>query len=378
MATIDEGGNEVSLFVNAGGFANSIHGEFDCVVCHTDAEEIPHEEKLERVDCAACHDNVQEVYQRSIHAQAKLQGITEAPSCADCHGKHDILPSSNPESFTHPLQLASTCATCHSDPKVVKKYNIPIPDPLAAYRKSVHGIAILSEQNFDAATCNSCHGSHDIRTMGDPESPIYWKSVPETCGQCHGEIYEQYTESVHWSAAEQGIRDAPVCTDCHGEHEVKSPQDPKSPVHPLRVAVATCERCHGSELITQKYGIAEARVATFENSYHGLAIKGGSLAAANCASCHGIHNILPSSDPHSLIYPANLPKTCGKCHENPLENVAKGAVHLIPGTTPGRIVHLVKTFYIWLIVIVIGLMLLHNGGDFIQRARHVIQQKMEG
>ena len=36
-------------------------------------------------------------------------------------------------------------------------------------------------------------------------------------------------------------------------------------------------------------------------SYHGMASKVGSNTVANCASCHGVHNILPSSDPRSTI-----------------------------------------------------------------------------
>jgi nitrate/TMAO reductase-like tetraheme cytochrome c subunit len=370
---VDEVGNEVSLYVDAEMYASSIHGEFDCIDCHADIEQIPHEEKLQKVECGACHDDALEAYQTSVHGKAKEEGALDAASCADCHGKHDILPSSNPESKAYPLKVAATCATCHADPKVVKKYKIPISDPLAAYKKSVHGIAVLTERNFHAATCNSCHGSHDIRTMDDPRSPIFWKNVPETCGQCHEEIYQQYTESVHWSAAAHGIKDAPVCTDCHGEHEVKSPQDPESPVHPLRVAAATCEWCHGSELIAQKYGLPEDRVSTFEQSYHGLAIKGGSLAAANCASCHGIHNILPSSDLRSTVNPANLQKTCGHCHQDATKHFAEGPIHLTTNTTPGRVVQYVQKFYIALIVIVIGGMILHNGADFIRRAKKIVQ-----
>jgi len=48
------------------------------------------------------------------------------------------------------------------------------------------------------------------------------------------------------------------------------------------------------------------RVNSYFDSYHGLAAEGGSLVAANCSSCHGVHNILPSSDPHSTINRANL------------------------------------------------------------------------
>lgn len=366
---------EISAYVDSLIFASSSHGEFECVDCHVDAEGDPHDEVLGTVDCSACHDDVMEVYHASVHGDASGP---DAASCADCHGKHDILSASDAHSKVYPLNLASTCAICHADPKIVKKYHIPIHDPLAAYRNSVHGIALMSEENFDAATCTSCHGNHGIYSMKDPESPIYWKNVPETCGQCHGEIYEQFTESVHGVAVEEGLRDAPVCTDCHGEHGVKSPEDPESRVHPLRVSAATCERCHASEIITERYGIAESRVITFEESYHGLAIKGGSMEAANCASCHGIHNIFRSSDPRSLVHVANLHKTCGNCHPGIDKNVSRGAVHLTSSTTPGRVVKYVKDIYILLIVVVIGGMALHNGADFIRKSRRIVKKREAG
>ncbi len=54
--------------------------------------------------------------------------------------------------------------------------------------------------------------------------------------------------------------------------------------------------------LSEKYGITSDRFETFSDSYHGLAIEGGSVAVANCASCHGSHNIKPSSDSTSTIY----------------------------------------------------------------------------
>jgi hypothetical protein len=375
LATVDEDGNEVSLYVDLDRFMNSIHGGFSCTDCHADALDIPHADDLETVDCSLCHEDVMGEYGKSIHAEAARAGSRDAPTCSDCHGKHDILPSSDPASRTHPLNLANTCATCHSNPSITKRYRFPITNPLAAYRKSVHGTAVLTEENFEAATCSSCHGAHDIRPLGDPSSTIYWRNVPETCGHCHGDIESQYTESVHWTAARQGIREAPVCIDCHGEHEVRSPEDPNSPVHPLRVSRETCGRCHASEVISQRYSIAERRVDTFQDSYHGLAIRGGSLEAANCASCHGIHNILPSSDPRSMVYPANLATTCGKCHPNATANVARGPVHLTGDTTPGRVVSFVKNLYVLLIVVVIGGMLLHNAADLVRRGRRALRRR---
>ncbi|MFQ5605535.1 MAG: cytochrome c3 family protein [bacterium] len=375
LTTENDSGDEISLYVDAEKFTNSIHGEFDCTDCHADVGEIPHEEKLTKVDCSVCHEDVVRDYQESIHAKAHQEGAVEAASCVDCHGKHAIRPSSDLESNSNPLKIAYMCATCHADPKIVKKYHIPIADPLAAYKNSVHGIAVLSEKNFDAATCVSCHGSHNIRSLDDTQSPIHWSHVPETCGQCHSEIHKQYSKSIHWTMAKKGVRNSPVCIDCHGEHVVKAHDDPASPVHPLRVSAETCERCHASELLTQRYGLPEARAATYEDSYHGLAVKGGSLSAANCASCHGIHKILPSSNPASLIHPANLAKTCGSCHLDATENFAKGSVHLTTSTTPGRVVLYVKNIYILLIVVIIGGMIIHNGADFIKRSKQKLKQR---
>lgn len=375
LTTVGADGKEISLYVNADQFHQSVHGDFSCTDCHSDVTEIPHPEKLQKVDCGVCHDNASKKFELSIHAQALREGSPDAPSCHDCHGTHDILAPSNPGSRVNPLQVASTCAVCHANPQIVQKYHIPVANPLAAYEKSTHGVAVLSERNFDAATCVSCHGSHEILALGNPKSPIYWRNVPETCGNCHGDILDQYSDSVHWTSAKEGVREAPVCTDCHGEHEIQGPANPESPVNPLKVSSQTCGRCHGSELITQKFGVPGGRVSSFEESYHGLAVRGGSLRAANCASCHGIHSILPSSDPRSTIYPANLEKTCGHCHKDVTANFAKGPIHVTSSTTPGRVVYYVQNFYIGLIVLVIGAMVIHNGIDFVRRSKRKLSQR---
>ena len=76
--------------------------------------------------------------------------------------------------------------------------------------------------------------------------------------------------------------------------------------------------------------VPQDRVNTFFESYHGLAAQYGSTRAANCASCHGVHKILPSSDTDSTINPAHLVETCGKCHPGATENFALGKVQSVP------------------------------------------------
>ena len=70
------------------------------------------------------------------------------------------------------------------------------------------------------------------------------------------------------------------------------------------------------------------RSKTFSQSYHGLALSGGSASVANCGSCHGVHNIKPSSDPTSMVNKNNLVKTCGKCHPGANETFTQGNIHV--------------------------------------------------
>ena len=105
--------------------------------------------------------------------------------------------------------------------------------------------------------------------------------------------------SIHGQAIARGNQLSPVCTDCHGIHSIKAHNDPNSPVSEQNVSRDTCARCHEGVRLSSEFGVPGNRVSTYMDSYHGLAAEGGSVVAANCSSCHGVHNILPSSDPHS-------------------------------------------------------------------------------
>jgi cytochrome b subunit of formate dehydrogenase len=88
---------------------------------------------------------------------------------------------------------------------------------------------------------------------------------------------------------------------------------------------------------------------------------------ANCASCHGVHNILSSSDPKSSIYPKNLPATCGKCHPGAGSRFAISQVHVVEGISEPPELRWVRQFYLLVIPVTIGLMLMHNGGDWLRK-----------
>ena len=257
----------------------------------------------------------------------------------------------------------ATCFSCHGDPS-----SQPYIDP-AKFESSIHG------KNL----CTSCHSDikeipHEVQNSNNQQSPLYWQNIPETCGKCHENIKQTYLRSVHGQAVKAGKREAPVCTDCHGEHSIDAVKLAVSKVSPAHIP-ETCGQCHRVERIITKYQLPAHVVETYMESFHGLAMQMGSLTAANCASCHGAHDILPSSDSRSSVYPGNLQQTCGKCHAGVSIQVARGQIH--SGTQPGlehRAVGFIRKFYLFLILLVTGGMLIHNLLDFRRKLRQHYQK----
>jgi formate dehydrogenase gamma subunit len=239
---------------------------------------------------------------------------------------------------------------------------------VASYEASVHGQAVKAG-NSAAAACTDCHGSHDMKKGSNPTSTVAKANIAVTCGRCHPAIRDQYDYSIHGIALKRGVNASPTCTDCHGEHNILSPKDARSPVAALNVSAQVCTPCHGSVKLTQKFGLTSDRFKSFQDSYHGLAQQSGAAEVANCASCHGVHDIKPSTDPSSRINPANLTNTCGTCHPGANQNFTRGKVHVIAATGSDEILYFVSNGYIVLIIVLIGGMLVHNILDFIKKSR---------
>lgn len=361
------------VFVHSDSLAVSVHADVECAECHAGIDELPHEERLESVSCAECHDDSQEEFDASVHGKAVQAGDADAPLCKDCHGTHTIRAAEDPPTSAYHKQLIETCARCHADPKLAKRHPFSVNAPVDAYLKSTHYRVLMNGGAEEAPDCVDCHGAHTTLPARDAGSPIHWQRVPETCGTCHTEISETYALSVHGVSAAAGNRQAPVCTDCHGEHEIRGPDDPKSMVYPDRLSKTTCVWCHESIRVTSKFDLQPNRLKTFQDSYHGLADLGGSTVVANCASCHGVHNIRASSDPASLIHQDNLPKTCGTCHPGVENNPSIGKVHVDPTTSTGTasddVIYWVRRLYLALIIGAVVVMFSHNTLDLISKIK---------
>lgn len=350
-----------------------------CQGCHGPGKTLPY------LGGSLFHVEPHAGYNRGFHAQA-MQNNGKAASCLDCHTTNGdittMLPASDPKSPISRANIAATCGRCHGNKAVMEGSGIS-NRLFLSYQESVHAQAI-ARGNSHAAVCTDCHNSHDIRAAADSASTIARVNIPNTCGKCHQKELGDFTESVHGEAVARGVSRSPTCTDCHGIHNIKTPIDETTAAATQAVGTESCAKCHEGVALTQEFGVASGRVASYKDSYHGLASRLGLKIAANCASCHGVHNILPSSDPRSMIHAANLTQTCGQCHVGATANFATGRIHLnVPpsqevatSTDAGAIgTKWVRRIYLPMIVLVIGGMVLHNA--LVWRKKALMKRRME-
>ena len=245
-----------------------------------------------------------------------------AADCLACHGEKDFTTERNgkpvslfvsPKGFAASVHGSLDCVNCHADLEKtegghdtpVKKVNCATchEDEMKQLATSVHGEA-LKRGDPRAPHCSSCHGNHEIQ------------SRKVNCAACHDSEAKLHAASLHGQALKRGDTLAPRCSSCHGSHDIRAVKDPKSPVSPLSIPF-TCGKCHqeGTKVTTERNIHADHILSNYSESIHGEGLlKKGLVVAANCASCHTAHNILPHTDPNSSIARRNIAKTCTKCH----------------------------------------------------------------
>lgn len=245
------GGEKLKLYVDPAAFAKSVHGEMlRCTECHADKSDYPHDSKpfQSRRDvtiayyeqCKKCHFANYTKTLDGVHFKISQEGNKKAALCVDCHGSHTIGRPAEPRS-----RVSDTCAGCHR-----KVYD--------TYARSVHGKA-LTQGNNDVPVCTDCHRAHDV---ADPRAGALSLRTAEICGRCHTDeklmkrygistrVVDTYLSDFHGMAAslqkgkkDKGDRLAAGCTDCHGVHDIQSPEDPGSTVLQANL-VNTCRKCH--------------------------------------------------------------------------------------------------------------------------------------
>jgi cytochrome b subunit of formate dehydrogenase len=385
-----------------------------CGHCHSDME------AMRRFHADPQTDPVAEFWQGAHGMHLKQASAEEAVTCISCHPKHAMRAPQDPDSAVHPTHLAETCGACHQQQQI-------------ALRDDVHGSPVAGG-NVETAVplnCSTCHGEnlHALLPVGDPASPVFANNQVETCGSCHEQGLQSYLDSVHGHGLRaSGLLVTAVCASCHGAHGVYSADDKRSTVHVAKVA-STCATCHRfiEERLRKSVhgrgngpGGAADRVAPggdvqrkatctdchqgHDRPHHdsarfrrelpslcgdchgrlshgyGLSLHGelselGYAPAADCADCHGSHDILPPSDPRSPMAAENRLQTCRKCHPSATANLVNFDPHADHKDAENY--PLLHGIYVVLMIFLIGtfaLFGLHSILWFVRESIHVLRE----
>jgi hypothetical protein len=161
---------------------------------------------------------------------------------------------------------------------------------------------LTQEQSVGDVFCLTCHADSSLET-----------------GFADGRTLSLYVDARVLRDSAHQLLD---CVTCHDQYEIPRPErrDPLDFVDYQNEAEAMCARCH------------EAAAEGYDGSAHWQSgFKEGEVAT--CAECHSPdgsgHSIAATSESGSMLAPARLASTCGRCHEqarNTYEETSHGKV----------------------------------------------------
>jgi cytochrome b subunit of formate dehydrogenase len=337
----------------------SPHAGLACTDCHNDIKEVPHPDKLARVNCGQCHSHEQAQYAASIHGIKAAQNDAFAPNCKLCHGTHDIIPPSNLKSRVATINVPALCGGCHREgTEVSKTRNISESNIAENYKDGIHGIGLFQKGLIVTAVCTSCHTAHNVLPHNDPKSSIAKQNIAKTCTKCHAQIEMVHRQVIRGELWEKQPHLIPACVDCHEPHKVRKVfysdgmsngdclschGDPSlRPLTPGRTGSLyvnaaelstsrhsriACVQCHtgGTPSKVRACSTMQSRVdcsicheqvvAQYRESTHGTLAAKGSPDAPLCADCHSPHGTKGRLDSESPTFSRNIPSLCGNCHQ---------------------------------------------------------------
>jgi hypothetical protein len=284
-------------------------------------------------DCLGCHSNPDMLGRFADGKTMSLyydpqehEGSDHIDGCRSCHdAQHD---------YPHKNSQDQSCDVCHAQFFGGNSERAPVFE-ITAYaderavsmeiNASCHKchqekfqeitdsehVRVLERGNRYAPICVDCHGSHNITSPNEPRT-----RVAEMCSKCHMSVYTTYETSVHGEALAQANPDVPTCSNCHGSHVVEG----TTHIDFRADSIGLCGSCHADKRLMNQYGISTNVFQTYLDDFHGRTAVSSHNAGevkiekATCYDCHGVHNIQSHENELSSVYPANLQKTCQQCH----------------------------------------------------------------
>lgn len=214
--------------------------------------------------------------------------------CLTCH---EAIGSSEASLFKKDVHFSKgiSCAGCHGG-------NAKEEDQDKAMDRNAGFIGVPKGDDI-SKTCANCHSSPD-------KMKHYGSTLPTN-------QWEMLQTSVHAKLSVTGKEHIAQCMTCHSAHGIVSVKNSSSPVYPLNV-VKTCTKCHADASFMREYNpsLPVDQLEKYRTSVHGMRNAKGDPKPAECASCHGSHDIRSAKDVKSKVYAVNLPSTCSTCHSN--------------------------------------------------------------
>lgn len=217
--------------------------------------------------------------------------------------------------------------------------------------------SVLTESVHKNNPCTTCH----MGINGFPHQNVVYGSklstkVNKNCQMCHSNVATKYRKGSHWQATKEGETNV-NCSNCHGEHDIQKLELTK------HEEVELCTNCHQGEVLE-----------SYEESFHGKAVKLGSEEAASCIDCHGAHQVLGPDAKNSMVSKENVPETCAQCHNEPRANFAKGSEHVaMKAEGDGAPMYYTLKFFTWLTILTVSFLVIHIVIELVGKFRRIDQ-----
>jgi predicted CXXCH cytochrome family protein len=183
------------------------------------------------------------------------------------------------------------CLKCHDKEGEVKtldnKEKLSLHVSTKAFEESEHR----------KTDCEDCHSGIDAKTHGKVKTPIeskraYALSMKDSCRECHKKPFKNYEDGLHAALVKAGEEKAPLCSDCHNSHTLRSAKI----IGPIEET--PCARCH------------EDIFKAYAKDVHGLERAAKGKIAPICASCHKTHDMKAAS------FGDGIKDSCLECHKD--------------------------------------------------------------